>query len=697
DDFGNRPPRITSDPVIDAYVGEIYHYDVDAIDPDGDDITYTLVSGPEGLRLLPDDRGMLQWDAPSSLSGQTVDVVVQADDGRGGTALHEFSIYVHTNPGNLPPIIISEPDLLHVVSAFPNAPLGDVNPTAVHLELAPGESADVPVSVGTANPDSPVINLPEVVPNKLEVIDTIDEDLLLQALLAGGDSGIIVNSVNLSGHSRGTGDSLTASTGVYLNDSITYGLDQYGIVISSGTASHYKSGPGSSGSRSTSFGQVATQAQSAILRPISGNFTFYDATQLDITFELQPGIAAVTFNVVFGSEEYPEWVNSSFIDGFGLLVNGRNVAFANDEPININHPDFRTAPGTELDGVIIPYTETAPGVVDEDEATRAALHFHIPLLDGEQDADLTFIIADASDGIYDTTAYISGLSGALANPIELDAIVLDPTADFVNETGVVTGVLPGSNAYFDTTITGSGVGESYDILITNPNDGILAGSIPVTINTGYFYLVQAIDPDGDDITYELTAAPDGATIDPDTALIQWVPPAPGDYEFSIRVDDGRGGSDEQTFIVVVSDSAGGNQAPTIDAIDDLTAEIGRPIQIQATASDPDGDSLKYYLSDQPAGMIIDPDTGVISWLPGTAQGGLVDPTVTVTVIDRRGGVAATSFAVDVPENVIFVNTAPEITTDPNLIATANQLYRYDVDAIDADSDVLTYSISFGPE
>ena len=40
------------------------------------------------------------------------------------------------------------------------------------------------------------------------------------------------------------------------------------------------------------------------------------------------------------AEEFPEFVGDSFIDGFGLFVNGENVAFANGDPINVNHPDF---------------------------------------------------------------------------------------------------------------------------------------------------------------------------------------------------------------------------------------------------------------------------------------------------------------------------------------------------------------------
>ncbi|MBW2979300.1 hypothetical protein KY307_01465, partial [Candidatus Woesearchaeota archaeon] len=47
----NNPPVILSEPVTVAYVGEEYHYQVVAHDPDGDKLTYKLDHAPEGMTI----------------------------------------------------------------------------------------------------------------------------------------------------------------------------------------------------------------------------------------------------------------------------------------------------------------------------------------------------------------------------------------------------------------------------------------------------------------------------------------------------------------------------------------------------------------------------------------------------------------------------------------------------------------------
>ena len=83
-------------------------------------------------------------------------------------------------------------------------------------------------------------------------------------------------------------------------------------------------------------------------------------------------------------------------------------------------------------------------------------------------------------------------------------------------------------------------------------------SAPVTTATAgvlYTYDVEATDPDaGDVLTYSLTTAPAGMTIDPTTGLIAMdADSGPGarSYPVSVRVTDGRGGEAEQTFSINV--------------------------------------------------------------------------------------------------------------------------------------------------
>ena len=212
-------------------------------------------------------------------------------------------------------------------------------------------------------------------------------DLANAVAAQSGGTLSIVNSPVLSGN--------PGSSGTYTNASGTYGIGN-GIVLSSGNVNNYNDGPNTLSNTTTNFGVSATAGQELLLDPITGgSFDHFDVTQLDLDFTTTTG--SVFFNVVFGSEEFPEFVGSTFIDGFGLYLDGINIAFFGGGPVNINHPGFAAVAGTELDGVLLdsggPVTFSSTGL------TIGDIH------------KLTFIIADTSDSRFDSTAYIGGLSG----------------------------------------------------------------------------------------------------------------------------------------------------------------------------------------------------------------------------------------------------------------------------------------------
>jgi RHS repeat-associated protein len=111
----NRPPVITSTPVVDGNVNTAYSYQVMASDPDGtkptdptgETLTYSVVSGPAGLSIDP-ASGLVSW-TPAAAQLGTNHVKLQVDDGRGGTATQTYDIGVQQEKGNLPPHIVSQP------------------------------------------------------------------------------------------------------------------------------------------------------------------------------------------------------------------------------------------------------------------------------------------------------------------------------------------------------------------------------------------------------------------------------------------------------------------------------------------------------------------------------------------------------------------------------------------------------------
>jgi hypothetical protein len=234
----------------------------------------------------------------------------------------------------------------------------------------------------------------------IAVTQQVDANILAQALLAPGESCVVIRGATVSGQVLGT----ASSTGTFTNVSGTYGNiggEPGGIILSSGDVSDYADGPNLFPDRSTSYGSFETPAQKVLLDQVTGPADHFDVTQLDITFDMQAGCDTISVDAVFGSEEYPEFVGSPFVDGLGIFVDGTDIAFVNALPVNINHPAFADIPGTELDGILAP---AGNPLLTFSRSVGAATTGH----------KLTVIICDTNDDIYDSTAYLARLRGSVA-------------------------------------------------------------------------------------------------------------------------------------------------------------------------------------------------------------------------------------------------------------------------------------------
>ena len=300
--------------------------------------------------------------------------------------------------------------------------------------------------------------------------------------LVCGNTGIVVTGVNLiTPPALGT----AVPTGVFSAGGIApYGLFGDGIVLSTGDATAYGSGPNVNQDTSTGFNPLPDFSQDAILDPITGGVDdHFDITRLDISFDLLPGFDTVFFNAVFGSEEFPEFVPLGFFDGFGIYLNGfapsDNIAFVGGLPVSIAHPDFAAIPGTELDGVL------APG-------GNPLLTFQRFIGDGATGNTLTFIIADLIDEIYDATVYISSLGAVLPSGPPAPPAPPAPPNTSQNDTilgGTGNDTLIGSSG--DDSIDGQegndtlvGGGGMDTILGGDGNDTIVGGSGDDTVDGG---------------------------------------------------------------------------------------------------------------------------------------------------------------------------------------------------------------------
>ncbi|MGF1498799.1 MAG: tandem-95 repeat protein [Elainellaceae cyanobacterium] len=293
-----------------------------------------------------------------------------------------------------------------------------------------------------------------------------------------------------------------------------------------------------------------------------------------------------------------------------------------------------------------------------------------------------------------TKAFVELQAESLSEQFLIDVESADSAIAFSNLTGPLAGLGSGDTANFDIEITGDGNAQSFELLFTRPESGFILGSIPVVLNQAYQYPALATDPDGDPLTYSLLQAPDGATIDSATGAIFWNPPAVGSYDFSIQADDGRGGTAVQDFMVVVNAVNSDNQAPTITSTPAGTEiNTNQTFVYDVDATDPDSDTLSYYLASGPSGLQIDRETGEISWSPTEDQVG-VNP-VEILVLDGKGKEATQQFEVVV--NAVEPNLSPFFASAPVRTALAGDVYQYRPIAIDPEGESLTYSLSQQPD
>ena len=153
----NLPPEITSQAVVTAKAENNYFYNVEASDPNNDELLYSLSTSPAGM-TIDSATGEINW--LPALEGQE-NVVVSVSDQRGGTVEQSFTIVVA--PANLPPSITSTPgtqtavDSNYIYNVVATDPDGDTlryrlldAPTGLRIDSDSGQITWQPYNAGTS-------------------------------------------------------------------------------------------------------------------------------------------------------------------------------------------------------------------------------------------------------------------------------------------------------------------------------------------------------------------------------------------------------------------------------------------------------------------------------------------------------------------------------------------------------------------
>lgn len=691
------------------------------------------------------DSGVVTWnDIPAEAINRWVHVDLTATETDSGDALQAnqaYELFVKADPLNNPPVILTP--------SLPDYTL-------------PREEV-----VGS-----------EVVPGQFTVYRKrpTDEADLKNALfgtgsgitLASGEDNFIVKSHYAESNGNLTVSSIgTFADGEPLGDNPepkTYGLEQRGIVLSTGDVRDY--GSQSAVPNFTDMGHSNPDNSTNLPNQASGDFIpdlstgnssddpqvyellesitafsegrggvtsideYTDITTVTVVFNVDdPAVTSIVFDVVFGSEEwgpaFGNYVGSSVIDAFGIFLNPFESGTF-DESSNV----------TGLTGFV-------PEIGELAGADHPAVQVWTPVIAGDPEEGT---ISSRAEG-----DLIGTVENPLALPLNVDhPQIIDPQ---YLPPSITNNVSLGPN--LDGVLWPYNIGENLpgtsDTLLRkdtpkirfelNPIPGrnevvfVLADSSSVdlgdsvfdttafisgftTVSTApYSEVVEAIDPDKDELTYSIerdfafeAANPGVIFADNDTAeftisnepnskgQVDWTPTVAGEYYVKVVVDDGRGGTDEEIYTMTVNEAPSGTNTPPV--IDDLsfTAQQGRTFSLPTTVTQPNGetDRLTYELEGAPDNSMQIDANGIITWTPPVGQTGTLAP-ITVRVTDSGGESDTATLTLTVEAFDDSNNALPVITTTAFESILQGDTYRYQALATDDDFDVLTWTKSFGPD
>ncbi|MEW5848666.1 MAG: putative Ig domain-containing protein [Myxococcota bacterium] len=226
-----------------------------------------------------------------------------------------------------------------------------------------------------------------------------------------------------------------------------------------------------------------------------------------------------------------------------------------------------------------------------------------------------------------------------------------------------------------------------DISVTNTNRVPVLAVIPAQMTSEGVELVVAVpvsDPDGDVLQVALSGA-EGATYDPTPRQIHWTPgfDQAGAHDVEITVSDGAA-EIRGAFHVTVANT---NRPPTLDVPEVIPATEGVELDVAIAASDPDGDVTTVEALQLPEGAWL--IGGRLTWTPHYDDAGqhpaffrLSDG---MTAVEQR-----------ITVDVANVNRGPAFVLIPAQHAEAEEQLEFVVNALDADDDVLAYSVEALP-
>ncbi|MCA9192062.1 MAG: hypothetical protein KDB03_09875 [Planctomycetales bacterium] len=688
-----------------------FTYDVQAVDADGDTLTYRLIDGPAGMQFESGSTKLAWMPTPAEAGLQHV--ILAVEDGRGGVSQQDFTIVVDINAGSIRGAVLNDPTgdgrNLQIVDAtvrgdanpwlagMPDGsvdPGGDVAPDRSPAEvnglvLTPGESITVLAYGGFDFGGSPPKDGPDgdltaaFIAHYNGAINGVSNVVMpanaLAGVFLGPDAPNLSPAPNLLSFTTGGNvpngiNYLSLAPALkqvfFIGDGHTQDGTTQQIIIPEGATRLFLGSMDGFGWYNNS-GSITARVTftTHTLVGLPGQTVYLDQNdngQLDVgeasilTNERGEyrfaGLA--TGNYVVRQELAQGWRQTSPPDNGSRQVplatsqSASGIDFGNASELSLNRNPVITAP---------PPTSVTAG-----DLLRHSLEAR----------DL-----DADPLEYDLVVHPDGMT---IHPT-LGVLAWRPGVADVGVNDVIVRVRDGRGGLaleaFRITVYAA---NSAPTITSRPSG-------PVSFGVLYRYAVRAQDADGDTLTFGLEGAIGNMQIDNGTGVFTWLPTQEefGWHRLTVLATDPVGNQARQTIDLQVTFLP--NRAPVINSKPREQVRLGNKYLYAIEATDPDGEPLSYWLDLAPAGMTIDAQ-GLVSWTPNGAQ--LGENAVNLRVTDGRGAEKSQSFTVSVRSQTS--NRAPVITSTAPPAATVGREYRYSLAATDADDDTLAYSLEKGP-
>ncbi|MFP6845062.1 MAG: Ig-like domain-containing protein [Thalassolituus sp.] len=696
----NDTPTITSDAVTTATEDEAYSYAATATDIDGDTLTWSLTTAPEGM-TIDANSGVISWTPANGVT--SADVTVQVADAEAN-ATQSFTVTV-SGVNDAPTItetsaaITTDEDISGTVTL--NAT--DIDGDTITWSVGSAAANGVATVSGTGSSqvvsyapnadfngtDSFVVGITDG-----SLTDTITVNVTVNA---ANDAPAITETTAAITTDEDTSGSVTLNATDIDGDTVTWSV---GSAATNGVAT--VSGTGSSQVVSYEPNADFNGSDSFIVSITDGSLT--DTITVDVTVNAANDAPVITSTAITSATEgevYTYTATATDVENDALTwslttapsgmsidsasgaitwtpgngVTSENVVIEVTDSVATATQSFTITIGAVNDAPVITEGTTAALSTDEDTAGSVTLN--------ATDADSAILTWTVSSAASNGSAAVTGTGLS-------KTVSYTPNANFNGTDSFVVTVSDGSAS--DTITVNVSVAPIADAPVITEGE---TSAQSIDEDTAKTFALNATDVDGSTITWTIgSAATNGtASVSGNGAsnTVSYTPNANfnGTDSFVVQVSDG---ALTDTITVTMTVNAV-NDIPVISSTAITSATEGQVYSYVPAATDVDGDTLTWSLgASAPASMSVNPTTGELSWTPSNG-----DTSATIQLFASDETLRAEqNFTIE----VTAVNDAPVITEGESVSVTMSedatpQAFSLVLNATDADNAAaeLTWSIA----